>query len=68
MFHQVYILRLLFVMNRQPITNIYNELFDIKQQDKKRSYTSKELIDFIYAIDRGEITAKEVIKMIGEAK
>ena len=52
----------------EPITSIYNELFDIKQQDKKRSYTSKELVDFIYAIDRGEITAKEVIKMIGEAK
>lgn len=52
----------------EPITSIYNELFDIKQQEKKRSYTNKELTDFIYAISRGEITAKEVIKMIEEAK
>ncbi len=35
-----------------------------KKEDKKISFTNAELIEFIYAIDRGDTTAREVIDKI----
>ena len=36
----------------------------VEKKPEKVSYTNQELIDFIYAINRGDVTAAEVIKKI----
>ena len=35
-----------------------------KKKEKRLSYTNSELIEFLYAIDRGDMTAREAIQLI----